>query len=248
MVEVGVDEAGRGCAFGRIYAAAVILRPSILKTKKAEKLLKDSKKFTGVKQHEKRREAAQYIISEAAIDYAVGWCSSKEIDEVGLGICNIWAMHRALEGIKLKFNMVVVDGNTFFPYKDIPYKTIVGGDASQKSIAAASILAKVSRDMWISRMVDSYPSLHIYGLDSHKGYLTAKHREVCKKHGPSYWHRCSYTTFATKKGSKLILKYKRDPSCTPKENEVGCVVSSSACKCPTKIVKTTKSTKVKSVF
>ncbi len=179
LVEAGCDEAGRGCLAGSVYAAAVILPPDY-----DNALLNDSKKLT-----EKRRYALRDDIIRDAVAWAVGVVTPEEIDRINILRASFLAMHRALDQLKVRPEAVIVDGNRFTPYRDLPYTTIVKGDGKYQSIAAASILAKTFRDDYMDALAKEYP---YYDWQSNKGYPTRAHREGIRQHGPSPYHRKSY--------------------------------------------------------
>lgn len=179
LVEAGCDEAGRGCLAGSVYAAAVILPPDY-----DNALLNDSKKLT-----EKRRYALRDDIIRDAVAWAVGVVTPEEIDRINILRASFLAMHRALDQLKVRPEAVIVDGNRFTPYRDLPYTTIVKGDGKYQSIAAASILAKTFRDDYMGALAKEYP---YYDWQSNKGYPTRAHREGIRQHGPSPYHRKSY--------------------------------------------------------
>ena len=177
--EAGCDEAGRGCLAGSVYAAAVILPPDY-----DNPLLNDSKQLT-----EKRRYALRDDIIRDAVAWAVGVVTPEEIDHITLLNASFLAMHRALDQLTVRPEAIIVDGNRFTPYRDLPYATIVKGDGKYQSIAAASILAKTFRDDYMNRLAEEYP---YYDWTSNKGYPTRKHREGIRLHGVSPYHRKSY--------------------------------------------------------
>ena len=178
--EAGVDEAGRGCLAGPVFAAAVILPDDF-----SHPFLDDSKKLT-----EKRRELLRPVIEEAAIAWAVATASAAEIDEINILNASILAMHRALDSLLIKPGAIVVDGNRFKPYRDIPYETIVKGDGKFGNIAAASILAKTHRDEYMRKLHAECPQ---YGWDVNKGYPTKAHRAAIAAHGLTSHHRATFT-------------------------------------------------------
>lgn len=180
LLEAGCDEAGRGCLAGPVFAAAVILPPGF------EHLwLKDSKVL-----NDKRRDFMRELIEAEAVAWAVGAASAQEIDEINILHATILAMHRALEGLSVTPEFVVVDGNIFRPWRpDVPYSTVVQGDASVGNIAAASILAKTHRDEYICRAAREYPQ---YGWEQNKAYPTPAHREAIEKYGPCPLHRMTF--------------------------------------------------------
>ena len=177
--EAGCDEAGRGCLAGSVYAAAVILPPDY-----DNPLLNDSKQLT-----EKRRYALRDDIIRDAVAWAVGVVTPEEIDRINILNASFLAMHRALDQLTVRPEAIIVDGNRFKPYRDLPYATIVKGDGKYQSIAAASILAKTFRDDYMNRLAEEYPC---YDWKSNKGYPTRKHREGIRLHGVSPYHRKSY--------------------------------------------------------
>ncbi len=179
LVEAGCDEAGRGCLAGSVYAAAVILPPDY-----DNALLNDSKKLT-----EKRRYALRDDIIRDAVAWAVGVVTPEEIDRINILRASFLAMHRALDQLKVRPEAVIVDGNRFTPYRDLPYTTIVKGDGKYQSIAAASILAKTFRDDYMDALAKEHP---YYDWQSNKGYPTRAHREGIRLHGISPYHRKSY--------------------------------------------------------
>ena len=180
LIEAGCDEAGRGCLAGSVYAAAVILPPDY-----QNELLNDSKKLTAKKRYTLREE-----IERDAIAWAVGIVTPEEIDKINILNASILAMHRALDALKVQPEAIIVDGNRFKPYNDVPYTTIVKGDGKYLSIAAASILAKTYRDDYMKTIAEEYPQ---YDWKSNKGYPTNKHRAAIKKYGISPYHRKSFT-------------------------------------------------------
>ena len=178
-IEAGCDEAGRGCLAGSVYAAAVILPDDY-----QNDLLNDSKQLT-----EKRRYQLREIIQRDAIAWAVGIVTPEEIDKINILNASILAMHRALDQLKIRPEAIIVDGNRFKPYQQIPHTTIVKGDGKYLSIAAASILAKTYRDDYMNHLAEEYPQ---YDWLSNKGYPTKKHREAIKLYGITPYHRKSY--------------------------------------------------------
>ncbi len=177
--EAGCDEAGRGCLAGPVYAAAVILPPDY-----CNPLLNDSKKLS-----EKRRYDLRADIERNALAWAVGIVSAAEIDRINILNASILAMHRALDALAVTPGAVVVDGNRFKPWRDIPWTTVVKGDGKLADIAAASILAKTDRDDEMVRLNREYPMYH---WDINKGYPTGAHRDAIRQYGPSPWHRHSF--------------------------------------------------------
>ena len=179
LIEAGCDEAGRGCLAGAVYAAAVIL-PSDYQNA----LLNDSKQLT-----ERRRYQLREEIERDAVSWAVGIVGPEEIDKINILNASILAMHRALDQLTLQPQAIIVDGNRFKPYKDLPHTCIVKGDGKYLSIAAASILAKTYRDDYMNRLAEEYPQ---YDWLSNKGYPTKKHRETIREYGITPYHRRTY--------------------------------------------------------
>lgn len=179
LIEAGCDEAGRGCLAGSVYAAAVIL-PSDYQNE----LLNDSKKLTAKKRYAFREE-----IERDAIAWAVGIVTPEEIDKINILNASFLAMHRALDQLQVRPEAVIVDGNRFKPYQDLPSTTIVKGDGKYLSIAAASILAKTYRDDYMLSLAEEYPQ---YDWQSNMGYPTKKHRQAILEHGITPYHRKSY--------------------------------------------------------
>ena len=179
LIEAGCDEAGRGCLAGSVYAAAVILPPDY-----QNELLSDSKKLTAKKRYALREE-----IERDAIAWAVGIVTPEEIDKINILNASFLAMHRALDQLKVRPEAVIVDGNRFKPYQDLPSTTIVKGDGKYLSIAAASILAKTYRDDYMLSLAEEYPQ---YDWQSNMGYPTKKHRQAIREHGITPYHRKSY--------------------------------------------------------
>ena len=178
-VEAGCDEAGRGCLAGPVPAAAVILPPDF-----DNDLINDSKQLT-----EAQRERLRPIIEREALAWAVAMVSPQEIDRINILRASITAMHRALDQLAVRPEGILVDGNRFFPYHDIPHTTIVKGDGKMLSIAAASILAKTHRDELMRRLDAEFPQ---YGWARNKGYPTPDHRAAIAQYGPTVHHRRTF--------------------------------------------------------
>lgn len=178
-IEAGCDEAGRGCLAGSVYAAAVIFPEDY---QNAE--LNDSKQLT-----DKRRHQLREIIEHDALAWAVGIVTPEEIDKINILNASILAMHRALDQLQVRPETIIVDGNRFKPYQQLPYTTIVKGDGKYLSIAAASILAKTYRDDYMDQLAVEYPS---YDWLSNKGYPTKKHREAIRQYGITPYHRKTF--------------------------------------------------------
>jgi ribonuclease HII len=179
LIEVGCDEAGRGCLAGPVVAAAVILNPKV-----KIKGLDDSKKLS-----ERSRNELRVKIEEGALAFAVGICSPEEVDEINILQASFKSMHKALDQITTKFEHVLVDGNRFVKYKDIDHTCIIKGDAKFQSIAAASILAKTYRDEIMQRLHKNYPE---YAWNKNKGYPTKQHRKAIAAFGPTDQHRMTF--------------------------------------------------------
>lgn len=179
LIEAGCDEAGRGCLAGAVYAAAVIL-PKDFKNE----MLNDSKQLS-----EKQRYQLREVIEKEALAWAIGIVEPEEIDKINILNASFLAMHRAIDQLKITPEHLLIDGNRFNKYKNIPHTTIVKGDGKYLSIAAASILAKTYRDDYMNRLHSEYP---MYAWDMNKGYPTQKHRQAIKEFGTSPYHRLSY--------------------------------------------------------
>lgn len=193
-IEAGCDEAGRGCLAGSVYAAAVILpdgydNPS----------LNDSKQLSAAKRKRLRDE----IVRDAQA-WAVGVVTPEEIDHINILRASILAMHRALERLRVMPEAIIVDGNRFQPYRDLPYTTIVKGDGKYQAIAAASILAKTFRDEYMERLAEEFPQ---YGWKSNKGYPTPQHREAIRQYGVTPYHRKSFDLLGSR---ELFLDFASD--------------------------------------
>lgn len=178
-VEAGCDEAGRGCLAGSVYAAAVILPPDYHNER-----LNDSKKLTA-----RQRYALRQDIERDAVAWAVGVVTPRAIDQINILNASILAMHRALDQLQVRPEAIIVDGNRFKPYHDLPHTTIVKGDGKYLSIAAASILAKTYRDDEMVRLAQEYPD---YDWQHNMGYPTRKHREAIRQHGITPYHRRTF--------------------------------------------------------
>ena len=183
-IEAGCDEAGRGCLAGPVTAAAVIL-PS----KFSHSVLNDSKKLSP-----SQRERLREEITGSALAWSVAFLDNNDIDKMNILRASILAMHKALDGLDKKPELILVDGNRFFPYNNIDYRTIVKGDSIYFSIAAASVLAKTYRDAYMKEIDAEYP---MYGWAANKGYPTEDHRRALLEYGPSPYHRKSFALFNT---------------------------------------------------
>jgi len=178
-VEVGTDEAGRGCLAGPVVAAAVILPTNF-----RHPLLNDSKQLT-----EKQREILRPIIEKSALAFGVAFISEVKIDEINILQASILAMHHAIEKLSINPEHIIVDGNKFKPYKNIPHTTVVKGDAKFMSIAAASVLAKTYRDEFMEKIDAEFPD---YRWNQNKGYPTKKHRDAIVSFGITKYHRKTF--------------------------------------------------------
>lgn len=191
-IEAGCDEAGRGCLAGSVYAAAVILPVGYNNPG-----LNDSKKLTAAK-----RQQLRIVIERDAVAWAVGVVTPEEIDEINILRASFLAMHRALDQLKVRPEAIIVDGNRFTPYNNIPYATIVKGDGKYQAIAAASILAKTYRDDYMDALAEEYPQ---YDWKGNKGYPTKRHRAAIREFGITPYHRKSYNLLGT---GELSLDFK----------------------------------------
>lgn len=179
IAEAGCDEAGRGCLAGPVYAAAVILPPGFRCDQ-----LNDSKQLS-----ERERDQLRVVIEREALSYAVASCSPGEIDRLNILRASIEAMHRALRSLDLIPQHILVDGNRFLPYEQIPHSCVIKGDSKYMAIAAASILAKTWRDEQMRELDRLFPQ---YGWSRNKGYPTREHREAIRLHGITPYHRRSF--------------------------------------------------------
>ena len=179
LVEAGCDEAGRGCLAGSVFDAAVIFPPDYRNER-----LNDSKQLSA-----KRRYALREEVQRDAVAWAVASVSPREIDSINILNASILAMHRALDQLAVRPEFVIVDGNRFKPYCQLPYETIVKGDGKYLSIAAASILAKTYRDDYMRELHVEMP---YYGWDRNAGYPTREHRQAILTHGVTPYHRLSF--------------------------------------------------------
>ena len=190
VIEAGCDEAGRGPLAGSVFAAAVILDPQAIETIPEFAWLNDSKQLT-----EQQRVALRPIIEQHALTWAVVEVTPQEIDERNILQCSILGMQRALDQLAIQPQHILVDGNKWHPYVpegqllEIPAHTVVHGDATYMSIAAASVLAKTYRDDYMLRLHEEYPQ---YGWDKNKGYPTAAHYKALQQYGPTPYHRMSF--------------------------------------------------------
>ncbi len=179
-LEAGCDEAGRGCLAGPVFAAAVILPQGY-----QNKLLNDSKKIP-----EPKRDELRMHIEEHAVAFGVGSASQREIDQLNILQASLLAMHRAIDRLAIKPELLLIDGNRFKVYDDLDHRCIIKGDAKFKSIAAASILAKTYRDRYMLKLAQDY---EVYDWINNKGYGTASHLAALNRHGHTPHHRLSFT-------------------------------------------------------
>ena len=179
LLEAGCDEAGRGCLAGAVYAASVIL-PSDYRND----LLNDSKQLT-----ERQRYALREVIKRDALAWAVGVVLPDEIDKINILNASFLAMHRAIDQLIIRPQHLLIDGNRFKPYPNVPHTVVVKGDGKYLSIAAASILAKTYRDDYMNRLHEEFP---MYDWKNNKGYPTKTHREAIRLYGVTSYHRKSF--------------------------------------------------------
>lgn len=177
--EAGTDEAGRGCLAGPVTAAALILPPNF-----KNGILNDSKLLS-----EKKRNHLKPILENNAVCFGVAHVHPKEIDKINILNASILAMHKAIAQLKISPEFIIVDGNRFKPYGDIPYECIIKGDSKYMSIAGASVLAKTARDLFMEELHEEYP---MYNWKQNKGYPTKEHREAIRKYGITKYHRISF--------------------------------------------------------
>lgn len=200
MIIAGVDEVGRGCLYGPVVAAAVVMPPSSQLADDTWKQIKDSKKVSA-----KKRKVLDTYIKNVATTYGIGVASVEEIDEHNILQATMKAMHRAIEQAhqKHKIDKLHVDGTYFVPYtphaasSPLPYTCIVGGDANDLSISAASIIAKEFRDNLIQKLVEEHPSHEVYGLKTNMGYGTAKHLQALRTQGATNLHRKTFAPISS---------------------------------------------------
>jgi ribonuclease HII len=184
LLEAGCDEAGRGCLAGPVFAAAVILPPNF-----CHPFLNDSKQIS-----EKKRDELRKVIEKEAISFGVASVSPSEIDEINILNASFLAMHRAIDQLAQQPDTLLIDGNRFNRYKNIPHHCMIKGDARFLSIAAASILAKTYRDEYMLTLHEEHP---FYDWKKNKGYPTKAHREAIAQHGITEHHRKSFNLFKT---------------------------------------------------
>lgn len=179
VLECGCDEAGRGCLAGPVVAAAVILPPDFRCPG-----LNDSKQLS-----EHQRDELRIIIEKEAVAWSVALVDEKEIDKINILNASILAMHKAVDKLNVMPQFIIIDGNKFKPYREIPHQTIVKGDSKYLSIAAASVLAKTHRDDMMLKLHGEFPQ---YGWNKNKAYPTIKHREAIARYGVTPYHRLTY--------------------------------------------------------
>lgn len=192
LTEAGCDEAGRGCLAGPVVAAAVILPRNF-----RHLVLDDSKKLTA-----RQRDELRVEIIESAVAWKVAFVDNEEIDKTNILRAAIKAMHIAIEGLEKTPQFLLIDGNRFYPYKNLGYKTIIKGDGTYFSIAAASVLAKTFRDEYMEKLHNEFPE---YGWDTNKGYPTPWHRDAIMKYGITPYHRKTFNLFDTQLELELEL-------------------------------------------
>lgn len=193
LLEAGCDEAGRGCLSGSVFAAAVVL-PSDFENE----ILNDSKQL-----NERQRYLLRDIIIDKAVAWAVGEVLAEEIDKINILKASFLAMHRAIEQLKVQPEYLLIDGNRFTPYSNIPHTCIVKGDSIYQSIAAASILAKTFRDDYMNKIDSEFPC---YEWRKNKGYPTKKHRQAIVEYGTCVYHRQSFNLLGGDKQLLLDMK------------------------------------------
>lgn len=191
VIEAGCDEAGRGCLAGPVFAAAVILPEDF-----RNELLNDSKQL-----NEKQRYELRPVIEREALAWAVGIVDNHEIDKINILRASIEAMHRAIRQLKIRPEALLIDGNRFYTFEDIPHTTIVKGDGKMMSIAAASVLAKTYRDDFMTQIHNEFP---VYNWAVNKGYPTKDHRAAIAQHGVTPYHRMSFRLLPEPKQLELF--------------------------------------------
>ncbi|NDV80416.1 ribonuclease HII [Bacteroides sp. 51] len=189
LIEAGCDEAGRGCLAGSVFAAAVILPKDF-----RNEMLNDSKQLS-----EKQRYLLREIIQKEALAWAVGIVTPEEIDKINILNASFLAMHRAVDQLQIRPQHLLIDGNRFKPYTDVPHTTVIKGDGKYLSIAAASILAKTYRDDYMETLHQEYP---VYDWNKNKGYPTKKHRQAISESGTSPYHRLTFNLLGS--GSEAL--------------------------------------------
>jgi ribonuclease HII len=205
-IEVGLDEAGRGCLFGRLYVGAVVFtndRDDLFDNGAVLNKIKDSKVLS-----KRQRDVLFDYVNECALDKAVCYAEAAEVDALNVLQADLTTMHRCLDALMVPVERVLADGDHWRPYKDTEGYAIVDGDAQYLAIAAAGILAKVSRDRWVKEVVAAHPEWDThYGLSSNMGYGTAKHMTGIKTHGVTGEHRRSFRPVAEALGLPAKAKF-----------------------------------------
>jgi ribonuclease HII len=212
LVEVGIDETGRGALFGRMYVGAVVLPNELdcfFDNGAGLSEIKDSKKLT-----ERKRGILYDYVKECAIDYSVVWCSNETIDQYNVLQADLMTMHKALESLTVPVQRVLVDGDCWKRWEghdDVEVHTVIEGDSKYLAIAGAAILAKVERDNWVQSVCDEHPEWdERYSLRGNKGYGAAKHMAGLKEFGPTPLHRMSFAPCgggAPKQATKVVSKW-----------------------------------------
>lgn len=193
---IGIDEAGRGSLLSSIVACAIVQNDGIM-TENTKIIIRDSKKMTPLQ----RKKTRKYL--EDNCIFGIGSCNEKEIDEKGIQWCNMTAMHRAIDSLceknpTIEITKILVDGNRFKPYNDIPYELVIHGDSCVPVISCASILAKTIRDQWIEEQCEK-EDLYKYGIKNNKGYGTKQHIEALRQYGSTPFHRQTFIQKIVKK-------------------------------------------------
>jgi ribonuclease HII len=194
LIEAGCDEAGRGCLAGPVTAAAVILPKNF-----SNKTLNDSKQLT----HEERFKLRK-IIEKKALAFAVCFIDHAMIDKINILQASFMAMHGAVDQLVMKPELLLIDGNRFRPYKNIPHECVIKGDGKYMAIAAASILAKTYRDEYMQQLHNEHP---VYSWNTNKGYPTIEHRAGIELHGTSPYHRMTFQLLAAPEQGVLFDEY-----------------------------------------
>ena len=219
-IELGIDEAGRGCLFGDLFVAGVIFPKNIQELIDENKVvIKDSKKMS-----KKKRIISKEFILKYALDYHICQVTNHTIDEKNILVATLDGMHQVVKNIKLKPDKILVDGNKFNDYYDennqkIDHECVIGGDNSYLCIAAASILAKTAKDEYIEKIVSEHQELEKYGLLTNSGYGTKKHIEAIKEYGITEWHRKTYSICDQEK-AKIKKEKKEEKIKNEKNNKI----------------------------
>jgi len=207
-IEVGLDEAGRGCLFGRLYVGAVVFSNEYEDFFDHGAMLKDIKDSKLLSK--RKRDILYDYVQECALDKAVAYSEASEVDELNVLQADLTCMHRALDALTVPIERVIVDGDHWRPYKDVEGHAIVDGDAQYLAIAAAGILAKVSRDRWVAEQVAAHPEWDTnYGLGTNMGYGTAVHMKGLTDHGVTAEHRRSFAPVRVALGLPLKEKFQK---------------------------------------